>query len=85
MRRARLAWLRHPHFVKEETFALPALGLLGELAHGPVREEMADMLSLTRRLGSCAHDVPLRDHVAFTRRSGANEFVGDEPNATSSA
>jgi hypothetical protein len=45
-----LAKLMHPHFVKEDEFALPPLGLLQPLAQGPVTSEMADVLKLTDRL-----------------------------------
>lgn len=47
-----LARLMHPHFVKEDEFALPALGLLLPLARGDVASEMADVLKLTDRLAS---------------------------------
>jgi hypothetical protein len=40
----------HPHFVKEEEFALPPLGLLTQLIHGGVEPEMADVLKMTDRL-----------------------------------
>lgn len=45
-----VARLLHPHFVREEEFALPPLALLGDLARGAVRAEMAEVLPLTRRL-----------------------------------
>lgn len=48
-----LASLMHPHFVKEDQFALPPLGLLGALARGEHPAEMAEMaevLVLTDRL-----------------------------------
>jgi hypothetical protein len=45
-----LAKLMHPHFVKEDEFALPPLGLLQPLAQGTVAREMADVLKLTDRL-----------------------------------
>jgi hypothetical protein len=40
----------HPHFVREEEFALPPLGLLAALAKGTVVPGMADILVLTDRL-----------------------------------
>ena len=40
----------HPHFVREEEFALPPLGLLAALAKGTVVPGMADVLGLTDRL-----------------------------------
>ena len=45
-----VARLLHPHFVKEEQFALPALGLLADVVRGAVRAEMADVLPMTRKL-----------------------------------
>jgi hypothetical protein len=40
----------HPHFVREEQFAMPPLGLLAALAKGAVAAGMADVLALTDRL-----------------------------------
>lgn len=40
----------HEHFLKEEQFALPPLGLLHDLARGPVTPEMARVTALTDRL-----------------------------------
>jgi hypothetical protein len=40
----------HPHFVREEEFALRPLGLLGPLGKGTVEPGMADVLPLTDRL-----------------------------------
>jgi hypothetical protein len=45
-----LAGLMHPHFVKEEQFALPPLGLLAALARGESSADMAEVLVLTDRL-----------------------------------
>lgn len=45
-----LAQLMHPHFVKEDEFALPPLGLLVALARGESHAEMAAVLKLTDRL-----------------------------------
>jgi hypothetical protein len=39
-----------PHFVREEEFALPSLGLLATLAQGAIDPEMADVLRLTDKL-----------------------------------
>ncbi|MBI4636020.1 MAG: hemerythrin domain-containing protein [Candidatus Rokubacteria bacterium] len=47
---ARVAELLHPHFVKEEEYALPPLGLLGALARGEVTEDMRAVLPMTDRL-----------------------------------
>ena len=45
-----VARLLHPHFVKEEAFGLPPLGLLSEVALGVMRAEMAEVLVMTRRI-----------------------------------
>lgn len=45
-----VARVLHPHFVSEEEFALPPLGLLERLVREGATEEMAEVLPLTRRL-----------------------------------
>lgn len=45
-----VAAVLHPHFVKEEQFALPPLGLLGPLSRGEWTAEMRDVLHLTEKL-----------------------------------
>lgn len=45
-----VAQILHPHFEKEEEYALPPLGLLSPLAEGKVTPEMADALKMTDRL-----------------------------------
>jgi hypothetical protein len=45
-----VAKLLHPHFVKEEEYALPPLGLLQLLASGKFSEEMKQVLSMTDKL-----------------------------------
>jgi len=45
-----VAALLHPHFVKEEQFALPPIGLLPRLARGEVTSDMEEALVLTDRL-----------------------------------
>jgi hypothetical protein len=44
-----VARLLHPHFVREEEFALPPLALLGKLARDAATGEMAEVLPMTRR------------------------------------
>jgi hypothetical protein len=50
-----VARLMHPHFVSEEEFALPPLGVLPELSRGKIGSEMADVLKLTDKL---EHELP---------------------------
>jgi hypothetical protein len=45
-----LAELMHPHFLKEDTYALPPLGLLPLVAKGAVTPGMAEVLKLTDQL-----------------------------------
>lgn len=45
-----VAAVLHPHFVKEEDYALPPLGLLHSLCDGKVTPEMKDALIMTERL-----------------------------------
>lgn len=54
----------HPHFVKEEEYALPPLGLLAFLARGEVTPQMADVLPMTDRLKA---ELPhmLEEHKAI--------------------
>ncbi len=45
-----VAALLHPHFEREEAFALPPLTLLPALARGEVDAQMAPVLEMTRQL-----------------------------------
>lgn len=45
-----VAKLMHPHFVKEEEYALPPLGLLSVLSTGKIEAEMAEVLKMTDKL-----------------------------------
>jgi len=45
-----VAELMHPHFVKEEEYALPPLGLLPLLSSGKLSEEMKQVLPLADKL-----------------------------------
>jgi hypothetical protein len=45
-----VARLLHPHFVREEEFALPPLAVLEKLAREGASAEMAEVLPMTRRL-----------------------------------
>ena len=69
-----LAQRMHPHFLKEDKFALPPLGLVAALARGEVTAEMGEVLTLTDRLESelpamldehkdigCVARLPLRE------------------------
>jgi hypothetical protein len=59
-----VARLLHPHFVKEEEYAMPALGLLPLLAEGKITPDMAKALTMTDKLKA---DLPemLNEHKAI--------------------
>jgi hypothetical protein len=45
-----VAKLMHPHFVKEEEYALPPLGLLKALSRGQVEPGMGEVVTMTDKL-----------------------------------
>ena len=45
-----VARLLHPHFIREEAFALPPLGLLADVVRGAHRAEMREAIAMARRL-----------------------------------
>ena len=45
-----VAHVLHPHFEREEKFALPPLGLLSALAEGKIVPEMAEVFTMTDTL-----------------------------------
>lgn len=48
----------HPHFLKEEEYALPPLGLLRALSKGKLEAGMAEVLKLTDKLeGDLPHMI----------------------------
>ena len=59
-----VAALLHPHYIKEEAYALPPLGLLPLLAEGKITPEMDQVLLMTERLKA---ELPhmLQEHQAI--------------------
>jgi hypothetical protein len=45
-----VAKVMHPHFIKEEAYALPPLGLLAALSKGQIAPGMAEVLTMTDKL-----------------------------------
>jgi hypothetical protein len=79
-----VAKLMHPHFVKEEEYALPPLGLLPLLAKGRVTPDMADVLPMTDRLRAELDEMltehkqivaALRDLADAARRENKMEYA----------
>jgi hypothetical protein len=58
-----VAKVLHNHFVKEEEFALPPIGLLSLLAQGKVEKQMGSVLIMTDRLKAELPEM-LREHKA---------------------
>lgn len=56
--------LLHPHFVKEEAYAMPPLGLLVALAEGKVTPEMSKALEMTDKLKAELPEM-LKEHKAI--------------------
>ncbi|MBM2805071.1 MAG: hemerythrin cation binding protein [Deltaproteobacteria bacterium] len=56
-----VAKVLHAHFVKEEEFALPPIGLLSSLARGKVDRSMRAVLAMTDRLKAELPEM-LREH-----------------------
>ena len=56
-----VAKVLHAHFVKEEEFALPPIGLLSLLARGKVDKDMHSVLAMTDRLKTELPDM-LQEH-----------------------
>lgn len=79
-----VAELMHPHFLKEEEYALPPLGLLRDLSHGDVTPDMKGVLSLTDKLKADL-DQMLKEHqlivaaldslATVAARAGRTEYV----------
>ena len=63
----------HPHFVREEQFALPPLGVLVALADGRITPDMPSALALARQLKSLLPQM-LEEHIAIV---GALQTLAD--------
>jgi len=84
-----VAKLMHPHFIKEEEYALPPLALIHSLSEGKVITEMAEVLAMTDKLKA---ELPqmLAEHKSIVaaleklsvsaEKSGKREYV-DFPKA----
>lgn len=59
-----VAKVLHPHFVKEEEYALPPLGLLKALAKGKAPKDTGDVLVMTDKLKKDLSNM-LKEHKAI--------------------
>jgi len=64
-----VAEVLHPHFLKEEEYALPPLGLLSVLARGQIAPEMREALTMTDRLKAELSQM-LKEHEAIVAALG---------------
>lgn len=79
-----VAALLQPHFIKEEEYALPPLGLLPDLAQGRVTPEMKEVLKLTDKLkaelGQMLEEhkaivIALDELIVVAQKTGKPEYV----------
>jgi hypothetical protein len=79
-----VAKLMRPHFIKEEGYALPPLGLLRILSEGKVTPDMADVLAMSDKLKAelpqmlAEHEsiVAALENLSVTaERAGKMEYV----------
>ncbi len=69
----------HPHFVKEEEYALPPLGLLELLAEGQITPEMEAVLSMTDRLKTDLSEM-VEEHKAIVSALKGLSFAAKKQN-----
>lgn len=67
----------HPHFAREEAFALPPLGLLASLAAGAAEPDMARVLALTDKLEAELLEM-LAEHKAIVEALGELVAAAEE-------
>jgi Hemerythrin HHE cation binding domain len=60
-----LARIAHPHFLREDEYAIPPLGLLRQLAKGQLTPDMAEVLPLVARLKD-EFPLMIEEHRAIT-------------------
>lgn len=81
----RVAKLLHPHFVKEEEYALPPLGLLPLLAEGKISPNMQEIIDMAEKLKSELKNM-LEEHKtivsalenlkSIAQKENRNDIVG---------
>ena len=76
-----VAKLMHPHFVKEEEYALPPLGLLPLLASGKMTEEMKQVLVMTDKLKKELPEMLAEHQQIVTALKTLGEYAKTENHA----
>ncbi|HET9708517.1 MAG TPA: hemerythrin domain-containing protein [Gemmatimonadales bacterium] len=76
-----LAQIMHPHFLREDEYAMPPLGLLARLARNELSPDMAEALPLVARL---KEELPLmiEEHRAIKGALARLETVAAEDGKT---
>lgn len=75
-----LARLMHPHFLREDEYAMPPLGLLARLARDEITPDMADALPLIARL-KAEMPLMLEEHRAIKGAlQNLEQLAADEGN-----
>ena len=72
-----VATILHPHFLKEEEYAMPPLGLLSALAQGRITPEMREVLTMTDRLKAELAQM-LEEHKAIVALLGFSPVLQRE-------
>jgi hemerythrin superfamily protein len=79
-----VAKVLHNHFVKEEEYAIPPLGLLTQLAEGKVTEEMREVLQMTDKLKAELPEMlaehkeivaALENLITIAKKKGKRKYV----------
>lgn len=76
-----VARVLHPHFLKEEEYALPPLGLLPLLAEGQITTEMEAVLAMTDRLKADLHEM-VEEHKAIVSALKGLSFAAKKESKT---
>lgn len=72
-----VARILHPHFIKEEEYALPPLALLSRLAEGEVGPEMRDVIEMTDKLNANLPQM-IREHKDIVAALGRLTAAAEE-------
>jgi hemerythrin superfamily protein len=70
-----VAKVLHSHFLKEEEYALPPLGLLADIASGKISADMKSVISMTDRLKAELPEM-LKEHKEIVAALGKLMDVG---------
>lgn len=75
-----LARLLHPHFIKEEEYALPLLGLLSDLAKGKIPDDSKQAIEMASKLKKEFQQMLKEHQQIVTALEKLNQAALDEYN-----